>query len=328
MLADAGVLASTAATSAAVVFLIRRNAERLPQSQSTSRSLHEGAVPQAGGLAILAGIAVAWIASPPPLPGTMAVWLAAFVAIAVISFVDDVRGVSPWVRLAFQIAAAAWVASQIMDIGASPPTAMVFVLAIVWGANLFNFMDGNDGLAASMAIVGFACYAAAAALRSAPWLGYAVVGVAALPFLAVNRPRASMFMGDVGAVPLGFLAAALGAAGFVRDMWPAWFPVLVFLPFIADATVTLALRLVRGEAIWRAHRSHFYQRLNALGADHRGTLAVYAAMMLACAALAIATLALFPRHGATALAVAAVVHAAAFAVIGYHSRNNKTLDNA
>ena len=106
-----------------------------------------------------------------------------------------------------------------------------------------------------------------------------------------------MFMGDVGAVPLGFLAAALGVAGVVQNTWPAWFPVLVFLPFLADATVTLAARAFRGEPVWQAHRSHFYQRLNTLGAGHRGTLAVYAGLMLACAAFALACLILAPTQG-------------------------------
>ena len=99
------------------------------------------------------------------------------------------------------------------------------------------------------------------------------------PFLAFNVPPARMFMGDVGAVPLGFPAAALGALGIALGRWPAWFPVLVFLPFVADATVTLARRALAGERVFEAHRGHYYQRLWQLGAGHRGTLAVYAALM-------------------------------------------------
>ena len=97
-----------------------------------------------------------------------------------------------------------------------------------------------------------------------------------------------MFMGDVGAVPLGLLAAALGGAGVAAGHWAPWFPLLVFLPFLADATATLALRAWRRERVWEAHRSHFYQRLHLAGAGHRGTLALYAADMLACALLALA----------------------------------------
>ncbi len=103
-----------------------------------------------------------------------------------------------------------------------------------------------------------------------------------MPFLAVNFPPSRLIMGDVGAVPLGFLAAAFGCALVAGGHWPAWFPALVFLPFIADATTTLARRALRGERIWEAHRSHYYQRLHRLGAGHRGTLAIYGAWMAGC----------------------------------------------
>jgi hypothetical protein len=86
-------------------------------------------------------------------------------------------------------------------------------------------------------------------------------------------------------VPLGFLAGALGMEGWMTGAWPLFFPVLVFAPFIADATLTLALRVVRGEAFWRAHRSHLYQRL-VLGGWSRGRLAVAAYGLMAVSGLA------------------------------------------
>src|SRR5204863_8526055 len=107
------------------------------------------------------------------------------------------------------------------------------------------------------------------------------LAAAALAFLAVNRPRATMFLGDVGSVPLGFLAAAFGISGIVTGLWPSWFPVLAFLPFIADATVTLGRRAARGKNPAEAHRDHYYQRLNRMGAGHAGTLAAYALAMVA-----------------------------------------------
>ena len=104
-------------------------------------------------------------------------------------------------------------------------------------------MDGNDGLAASMAVLGFAAYGVGAVVRGRAATAYFALAAATLPFFAVNCPPARMFMGDVGAVPLGFLAAAFGIGGVVAGgSWPAWFPALVFLPFIADATITLARR--------------------------------------------------------------------------------------
>ncbi len=111
-----------------------------------------------------------------------------------------------------------------------------------WSLNLYNFMDGNDGLAALMTVIGFASYGVvslhAAIARRLPW----ALAAATLPVLVVNWPPARIFLGDVGAVPLGFLAAALGIGGMIDGAWPVWFPVLVFLPFVADATVTLARR--------------------------------------------------------------------------------------
>ena len=311
------------AAAAGVIALLRRNARRLPQSSPNARTLHQGDVPRAGGVAILAGTLLGALVAPPALPGAAIWWLAAVAAVAAVSFADDVRSVPVVPRLAVQAVAALVVAGQLESFSASPLIALAVAFAIAWGANLFNFMDGSDGLAASMAIVGFASYAIAAALAGAPWGAHAAVAAATVPFLAVNRPRASMFMGDVGAVPLGFVAAALGAAGWFRGDWPLWFPLIVFMPFIADATITLLLRALRAETVWRAHRSHFYQRLNTLGAGHRGTLAIYVAAMLACSTLAIACLVLAPRQGFAALGVVACVHGCGFALIDYHCRKQR-----
>jgi UDP-N-acetylmuramyl pentapeptide phosphotransferase/UDP-N-acetylglucosamine-1-phosphate transferase len=132
-----------------------------------------------------------------------------------------------------------------------------------------------------------------------------------------------MFLGDVGAVPLGFLAAAIGLGGIVGDVWPAWFPALVFLPFLADATVTLGLRLVRGERVWEAHNVHYYQRLHRLGAGHRGTLAVYGALMAGTASTAVACANLYPAWGSRALVAWCAVCLLLFAAIDYHWRKRK-----
>ena len=311
------------AAAAGVIALLTRHARRLPQSSPNARTLHDGSIPRAGGVAILAGALIGVLVAPPALAGAAGGWLLAITAVAAVSFADDVRGVPVVIRLGVQGLAALVVAAQLMVLPASLPIAIAIAIGIAWGANLFNFMDGSDGLAASMAIVGFASYAVAAAVAGAPWGAYAAIAAAVIPFLVVNRPRASMFMGDVGAVTLGFAAAALGVAGSIGGSWPAWFPLLVFMPFVADATVTLALRALRGEPVWRAHRSHFYQRLNTLGAGHRGTLAIYVAAMLACSTFALACLTLAPGQGFAALAIAAAAHACGFALIDYHCRRQK-----
>ena len=87
-------------------------------------------------------------------------------------------------------------------------------------------------------------------------------------------------MGDAGSIPLGFLAAAMGLWGWQQDLWAVWFPLLVFSPFIVDASVTLAKRTLRGVKITEAHREHYYQRLIQMGWGHRNVALVWYALML------------------------------------------------
>lgn len=309
--------ALAALVAAAAVAVLRRCAGRLPHALPGERTLHARPVPRVGGLAILAGILAALPVAPPALPGPPAVTALAVAAVALVSLADDARGVPPALRLAVHLAAAAAVSVGIF--GATREAALA-ALALAWSANLYNFMDGSDGLAGAMTVVGYGTLAAGAVVAGASPAFLLAVVAAALPFLAANRPPASLFMGDVGAVTLGFLAAALGAAGVAGGTWPAWFPLLAFLPFVADASATLARRALRGEALWRAHRGHYYQRLHVAGAGHAGTLAVYGAAMLACGALAVAVLALAPQAGWAALGAAALAHAGLFAAIVYHAR--------
>jgi hypothetical protein len=100
--------------------------------------------------------------------------------------------------------------------------------------------------------------------------------------------------------------------------WPAWFPALVFLPFIADATVTLARRVWRRERLWDAHRNHYYQRLHRMGAGHRGTLATYSGWMAGCDLTALACLRFEPALGWPAFFAWCLAGAALFAAIDYH----------
>lgn len=289
--------------------LLRRGMS-LPMDHPNARSLHVTPRPRIGGLGIMAGVGVAsvWLADRDLAP----VMLAAF-ALAALSVLDDVRGLPVALRfLAHFVAAVAC----LLALGLTGWALLLVTLAVVWITNLYNFMDGADGLAGGMATIGFAALALAAWLGNAPGLAAfcAAIAAAALAFLRFNFPPARIFMGDAGSIPLGFLAAALGILGAQQGVWPWLFPLLVFSPFIIDASVTLVRRGLRGEKIWRAHRSHYYQRVVLLGASHRQLALVAYMLMLASAALAF-TLLLLPRFTLWLLALWAASYLLIFLAI-------------
>jgi UDP-N-acetylmuramyl pentapeptide phosphotransferase/UDP-N-acetylglucosamine-1-phosphate transferase len=234
-------------------------------------------------------------------------------ALAGVSLLDDLRGLPVALRfLAHFVAAAAC----LLALGVSGWALVGAILAVVWMTNLYNFMDGSDGLAGGMAAIGFG------ALALAAWLGNAFelaklcasIAVAALAFLRFNFPPARVFMGDTGSIPLGFMAASLGILGVRQNVWPWVFPVLVFSPFIADASVTLVRRALRGEKVWQAHRSHYYQRVVLLGASHRQLALAAYMLMLTMVVLAFA-LWLQPQHTAWVLILSAAIYLLIFMAI-------------
>ncbi len=296
---------------------------RLPVATPNERTLHAAPIPRVGGIALWAGWLPVALLAPASPSMAVAMWGAPWLALCIVSLADDIRGVPILPRLAVHALAALGFA--IMIAGRGTPVASALAVAAIaliaaWSLNLYNFMDGSDGLAASMSVVGFAACGVVLLHKALPATLPLALAAATLPVFAVNRPPARMFLGDVGAVPLGFLAAAVGIGGVVDGAWPPWFPVLVFLPFIADATVTLVRRAISGERFWEGHKSHYYQRLNRMGAGHGGTLAVFGALMLGTAGTAVACACLGPGWGNLALAAWCAVCAVLFAAIDYHWR--------
>src|SRR6202171_4337430 len=301
-----------AAVVASISLILLKSPGRLPTAHPNVRSLHHRPVPRGGGLAIWSGwlVGTVWLATPQP-------WLAPLLLIILVSFWDDRYGVPAWTRLLVQTSASGGGIS-LSEARLNPFAAVV---AIVWMANLFNFMDGSDGLAVAMALIGFGAYAIAGSVvgaGDAPILWALVAAIA--PCLVMNFPPAKLFMGDVGAVPLGFIAATFGMSGWYGGAWPGWFPLLVFLPFIADASVTLVLRLLHGARIWEAHREHFYQKLVQLGFGHRGTLILYGALMMGTASSALLALVRAPASGSALFALCGRVLAVFLRAIGYYWR--------
>jgi len=277
--------------AALIAILLRTSSVRHLADHPNERSLHSQPTPRIGGLGIAAGffpIAMSYADGPGALI------LACALALALVSLVDDMRGLPVVLRLSAHLLAAIAVMSAIAYVPAGAEAWrwlawLAVLLAVVWVTNLYNFMDGSDGLAGTMALVGFGAYAAAAALAGHGPLALVSLAVASASagFLAFNFPPARVFMGDAGSIPLGFLAGALGVLGFVAGAWPAAFPVVAFSPFIVDATATLLRRLVRGERVWQAHRSHYYQRLVLSGWNPRRLVLAAGGLMLAAAASAL-----------------------------------------
>lgn len=243
------------------------------------RSSHSVPTPRGGGLAIMAVLLPAWLAITLLVPGASigALWpIAAALVLAIVSWRDDLVAMPVSARLIAHILA---VLIGLVALAEHGPVFQGLVplwldraaaaFLWLWFLNLFNFMDGIDGIAAgeSAALgIGVALVAMAAGLGNAlPFYGL-TAAAAALGFLWWNWHPARVFMGDVGSVPLGYLLGWLLLELASRG---AWAPALILpLYYLADASLTLLRRLLRGERIWRAHREHFYQRATQGGLSH------------------------------------------------------------
>lgn len=260
------------------------------------RSLHGRPVPRGGGLAILVALLVCGGAAVLFQPAPKLSWLAAgMLVVAGVSYLDDRHSVPPLYRLvAHAIAAAFIVHGGFLIQGFEFPGTdlrwpyvagvMFSVMFIVWMINLYNFMDGMDGFAGGMAVFGFGFFAVMGwmARHELFFIVNLIVVAAAAGFLVFNFPPARIFMGDVGSSMLGFLAAAFSLWGARDGVFPFWIALLVFSPFVVDATVTLLRRLWQREMVWKAHKSHYYQRLVQSGWGHKKTVLYEYVLMLAC----------------------------------------------
>ncbi len=267
--------ASLAGTRAVLAFLEHRAILDHPNE----RSSHAVPTPRGGGLALMAVLLPAWLLIARFTPGAdlLILWpLAAALGLAAVSWRDDLKALPASFRLAAQIAAI--IAGSVALVPAGPVFQGLLPLWLdrlaagflwLWFLNLFNFMDGIDGIAGSEAAclgIGAALLALLAGLDAGlPLYGLAAAS-AALGFLWWNWQPARIFLGDVGSVPLGYLLAWLLLELAGRGLWaPA---LLLPLYYVADATITLLRRVLRGERFWRAHREHFYQKATQGGLSH------------------------------------------------------------
>lgn len=264
---------------------VRRNAPALRLVQTPNhRSSHAMPTPTGGGLGIAAGSVLA---------GFMLYRQDAFMLelcalalfLAATGLRDDIESLPAKIRLLVQAlvcAGAVWVAAPLVPAWIMPGVWLAgLVIAGMWWINLYNFMDGIDGLAGLQAV--FMLLAACAI----GWDGGALSGwwmlalaAACLGFLLHNWPPAKIFMGDVGSTYVAFMIFALALVSIVQGWmsYAAW--LILGAAFITDSTVTLLRRMLAGERWFEAHRSHAYQHLARRWNSHRRVTLLFLAINL------------------------------------------------
>lgn len=249
------------------------------QDTPNQRSLHSKPIPRIGGIGLIAGVLTGWATFAAMLKWWIVIPL---LLLFMVSLIDDIKGLTAYKRLAIQVAAALLLVTGGGLVVQHLGLALFVLFLVVWMTNLYNFMDGSDGLAGGMAFFGFSVYGVAALMHGdemQAMMNFSI-GAAALGFLYHNFYPAKVFMGDAGSVPLGFLVGAMGMLGWQSEMWPWWFPALVFSPFIVDASITLFKRALRRAKLTEAHREHYYQRAIQMGRSHRAVALFEYALML------------------------------------------------
>jgi UDP-N-acetylmuramyl pentapeptide phosphotransferase/UDP-N-acetylglucosamine-1-phosphate transferase len=244
------------------------------------RSLHKDPVPRGGGWALLIVLfpALIWASRLFDADARHFGLIAALFLLAAVSWIDDRKHVSPMMRLSMHILAACLgsfsFSPQEMLFGGIFPfwldrTAMI--LGWAWFVNLYNFMDGIDGITSveTVSVAMGLCLVFAQAGLNDPFAGFLFLTLtgACLGFLAHNWPPAKIFLGDIGSVPLGYLVGFCLLSIAVKGHLAA--ALILPLYYLADGSLTLVRRALRGEKIWQAHREHFYQKA-ALGAGAHG----------------------------------------------------------
>ena len=299
------------------------------------RSSHEQPTPRGGGTAIISSVVIValWL-----LHGVMSrevlALLTLTVVVALVGLIDDARGLRAAPKLLVQIVCGIvviWTGTALSAVSITTPIALGatvrVALSLVWIlglTNAFNFMDGINGIASLQAIVSGA--ALMVLFSRAGDVEGTVVGAAlaaaALGFLPWNFPSASVFMGDVGSSALGFCFASLSIrlANHNGSVLAAF---LIFMPFLADTGVTLLRRAIAGESVLTAHRSHYYQKLTALGWGHAAVSSLWLILAMMSAGVALNLQRMRSSGQYLALVVLIGLHAACFGWIDIAARRRR-----
>jgi Fuc2NAc and GlcNAc transferase len=282
------LLAATAVLAAVLTaFVLRYTRARGLLDQPSERSSHVVPTPRGGGAAIVIatlGATLAGLLSDRIAPGLAYALLLGGPLVATVGWLDDRRGVTAGRRLLVHTAAAGVAVAALGGLhGAGGTGAFLACLGIVWAINLYNFMDGLDGLAASEGVTVGASSAVLLSASGRPDLAAAaaIVAAAAAGFLPFNWPPARIFLGDVGSGFLGYVFGVLALGSHNAAVLPVHLWLVLLGVFVFDATATLFRRMLGRERITTPHRLHAYQRLARAGWSHRRvTIAVIGVNLL------------------------------------------------
>ena len=275
-----------------------------------TRQSHQHATPTGGGLGLIFSIVMTTICLELIISLPVFWWqnmLPGVMLLTVIGWRDDKLSVSSLLRLLIQLIVSIWLVlfgSHELSI-----QGMVFwtaiVLGMVWLMNVYNFMDGSNGMAGFQGV--FAGVTMAIFFQTGGEQTMALIAVivaaACAGFLPLNFPDAKLFMGDVSSVPLGFIFASFAVYGFLTGSMDLFVSILIMSVFFIDATLTLLSRVFRGERWYTAHAQHVYQRLIVRGWSHRRALIVYQTINVVVVLPAIVLAKIFPQYAVITVAV-------------------------
>jgi len=249
------------------------------------RHSHAVVTPRGGGIGIILALLVA---SPWLIASGDETWgkcvLPGLLALAVLGWRDDHVSLSARVRFFVQLAVSIYLVACAVNNGwmQGLGSILLAVLFLVWMTNLYNFMDGSNGMAGLQGVFGGAVLFFLFDSAGQPGLALASACVAAscAGFLPWNLVNAREFMGDVGSISLGFVFAALLVIGVGKQVFSLPVALLVMLVFVADSTLTLIGRVLKREQWYNAHKQHLYQRLIVQGWTHGRVALFYQAINL------------------------------------------------
>jgi glycosyltransferase WbpL len=326
------------AASAVITDLVRRVAARHHiLDHPNERSSHSIPTPVGGGVAIvvvtLSALVLVQALHPMLDPSLFRTISGCALAIAFVSWLDDLRHVPGSIRLLIHLAAGVATAMSVGKMAFWIPFAgvihihsgisiAVIALWIAGMTNAFNFMDGIDGIAGLQAVLaglGFVLLGSITTLPAMIVAGFLLSG-SALGFLFENWQPARIFMGDVGSAFLGYMFAALTVIGSVASPRLVTAGAMLVWPFCFDAAYTLIRRLLRHERVFDAHRSHLYQRLVKRGMSHAATALAFGLLevigLLAAISITVGS--------GSSIAVVGVICAAALLVVAVRWRESES----